>query len=186
MAFKVKGGGGPRGGANHVSHSSAAEYFREAIAYVAKSEAAKTVYDTLEGLGTEIPIEVIHDDNDYYAHAYAGGGYVHWDPLSALKVTESGWQSPAVGLIHEIYHCYQELCLKTLYPSMPQKLVSLGPGNGGGKSNVSKEEIDTVVFESKVCQQLGKCGHKNETPRTTYFYVLGSVNVTSPTSTGKA
>lgn len=185
MTFVVKGGGGPKGGATHVSHDSAKEYFRQAIEYVTKSEAAKTVYDTLHRLGTEIPVEVIHDDNDFYAHAHAGGGFIHWDPLSALQVTESGWQSPAVGLIHEMYHAYQEFCLKDLYPNMPQKLISTGPG-GGGKGPVSKEEVDTVVFEAKVCKQLGRLGHENETPRTTYFYVMGTIDVTSPTSTGKA
>jgi hypothetical protein len=182
--YEVKGGGGPKGSAGHVSHSSAADYFRQAIEYVTQSEAAKTVYDTLNRLPTKLPIEVVHDDNDFYAHAYAGGGFVHWDPLSALKVTESGWQSPAVGLIHEMYHAYQELVLKDIYPNLPQKLVSLGPG--AGKGAVSKEEVDTVVFEGKVCKQLGKLGHDNETARVTYAYAIGSANVTSPTSTGKS
>jgi len=186
MAFDVKGGGGPKDGASHVSHDDAKEYFRKAIEYVTQSEAAKNVYDKLQTLGTQIPVEVVHDDNDFYAHAYAGGGFVHWDPLSALKITEGGWQSPAVGLIHEMFHAYQEFCLKDIYPNMPQRLVSLGPGAGGGKDPVSKEEIATVEFEGNVCKQLGKLGHNNETARTTYHYAIGSIDVTGPTSTGKA
>ncbi|HEY7336714.1 MAG TPA: hypothetical protein VH639_17605 [Bryobacteraceae bacterium] len=186
MALEAKGGGGPKSSASHVSHAKAADYFREAIEYVTKSQSAKTVYDALERLVTKIPVEVIHDNNDFYSHAYAGGGYIHWDPLSALQVTEGGWQSPAVGLIHEMYHAYQEFVLKDIYPNMPQKMVSVGAGAGGGSVGVSKEEVATVVFEQNVCKELGKLGFTNETPRLTYARVTGTADVTSVTSTGKA
>jgi hypothetical protein len=181
MAFNVRGSGAPP---NKLSHDQAGKYFAAAISYVTQSDTAKLVYDRLDALPNKILIECNLTDDDAYAHAYAGAGYIAWDPLSSLKVTDTGWQSPAVGLIHEMYHAYQEFVLKDIYPNIPQKLISGGPA-GGGKQPVSKEEIATVIFETKVCQELAALGHTNETVRTTYFRCVGTERVKSPSATGR-
>ena len=182
MAFTVKDFG-IKGQGNHMSHVDAAKYFGAAVTYLKKSELAATVYNTLEHLPNYIPV-LVWDCNgdDYFSHAHAGGGLINWDPLSAMQVTEGGWQSPAVALIHEMYHAYQEYVLKDIYPNMPQKLVSTGPGTG--KAAVSKEEVDTVVFEGKVCKQLAALGHANETVRASYYRYIGIRPVKSPSATG--
>ncbi|WP_156678814.1 hypothetical protein [Sphingomonas profundi] len=182
MTIIVKGGG-EKGQPSHVSHEQAGKYYASAIAYLSKSPVAKHVYEALESLPNEIPVFVTNcDGEDYYAHAHAGGGFISWDPLSALEVVHGGWQSPAVALIHEMYHAYQEYVLKDIYPNMPKKLVSTGPGTV--KAEISKEEVDTVVFEAKVCKQLGMVGHGNETARASYFRCISARPVKSPTATG--
>jgi hypothetical protein len=183
MSFTVRGGGGGKSDPFHMSHEQAAQHFAKAIAYVTKSAKAKEIYETLDRLPTEIPIYVLHcDGDDFYAHAHAGGGYIQWDPLNALEVTQGGWQSPAVALIHEMYHAYQEYVLKDIYPNMPKKLVSTGPGTM--KAEVSKEEVDCVVVESNVVQQLQQLGHGNETVRASYYRCIGGRPVKSPSATG--
>src|SRR4051794_19150054 len=167
MAFDVRGGG-EKEKPEHVSHEQAEKYFRAAISYVTKSAKAKHVYDELEKLPNKIQVNVFNcNGEDFYAHAFSpGGGYIQWDPLNALQVTEGGWQSPAVALIHEMYHAYQEHILKDIYPNMPTRLVADAPGNP--KRPASKEEIATVDFEKNVCKQLAELGHANETARITY------------------
>ena len=182
MAFVIRGGG-VKGQPDHMSHEKAGQYFLAAIKYVTKSEAAKQVYDTMDRLPLEIPISVLHcNGEDFYSHGYAGGGFIQWDPLNALEVVTGGWQSPAVALMHEMYHAYQEYVLKDIFPNVPKKLVSTGPGMA--KAEVSREEVDCVVFETKVCQQLAKLGHSNETVRVSYYRCIGGKPVKSPSSTG--
>jgi hypothetical protein len=166
-----------------VSHEQAQRYFDTAIAYVTKSNQARIVYEAVNQLATEVKVYVWNcNGNDFYAHAYAGGGYIQWDPLNALQVTQDGWQSPAVALIHETYHAYQEHVLKDIYANMPTRLVSAGAGQP--KQQVSKEELDCVVFESNVCKELHKSGHTNEAVRLTYLRSIGTQAVKSPTATG--
>lgn len=180
MGFDVRGSGAPP---NNLSHDMAGKYFLQAINYVTQSDAAKQVYDVLNANENKFKIITNLAEDFAYYHAHGGGGYIAWDPLSALQITENGWQSPSVGLIHEMYHMYQEFILKDIYPNMPTRLISVGPG-GGIKQPVSKEEIATVVFESKVCSQLAALGHDNETIRTSYFRNIGTRRVKGPTATG--
>jgi len=184
MAFEVRGGG-MKGAASHVSHEQAAKLFNDAIAYVTKSDKAMNVYETLNRLPDKIAVFTFIGAEDHYMPKLGGGPYIEWDPLSSLKVTSSGWQSPAVAVIHEMFHAYQDLILKDIFlvnGGFPEKTVR---GFAGNQELVPKCEIPTVAFEAQVCEQLARFGHTNETKRTSYIRCLDTVQVKSVTGTGR-
>lgn len=185
MGFKIKGGGGPKTAATHISHDQAARLFREAIEYVTKSDIAANVYGAVDRLSQDVTVNVYGGAEDQYMPVQLGGPYIDWDPLSAMQVSVGGWQSPAVGVIHEIYHAYQDLVLKDIYTQNGAFVLRKARGFNGQEEMVPAAEIPTVAFEASVVEQLQKLGHRNETKRTSYIRNVGTQAVKSVTSTGR-
>ena len=49
-------------------------------------------------------LHIVHDGNDHFD---PNSDSVFWDPTSALRTTNGGHQSPALGLAHEIDHAVE-------------------------------------------------------------------------------
>ena len=73
----------------------------EAFAYLARDPVARSIIERLERsrVGHRIAIDHRHDD------AYLPWSHtIRWDPTSAMRTTNGGRQSPALGLAHELDH----------------------------------------------------------------------------------
>jgi hypothetical protein len=76
----------------------------EAFAYLARDPVVRSVIERLERsrVGHRIAIDHRHDDS-YLPWSHT----IRWDPTSALRTTDGGRQSPALGLAHELDHAVE-------------------------------------------------------------------------------
>jgi len=75
--------------------------FRSATRYLGRDSVMRHVLERVEHSRTEYTLRIVHNGADRYepdTHT------VVWDPLSALRTTAGGRQSPALGLGHELAH----------------------------------------------------------------------------------
>lgn len=73
----------------------------EAFAYLARDPVARGLIERIERSRTVHRIAIDHRHRDAYrpwSHT------ISWDPTSALRTTDGGRQSPALGLAHELDH----------------------------------------------------------------------------------
>jgi hypothetical protein len=61
----------------------------------------REIFECAERAGRTIHLRVNHHDDDSFD---PGTDTVNWDPFSALRTTDGGKQSPALGLGHELDH----------------------------------------------------------------------------------
>jgi hypothetical protein len=80
---------------------SAQRAIDEAFAYLARDPVERSVIERLERsrIGHRIAIDHRHDDS-YLPCSHT----IRWDPTSAMRTTNGGRQSPALGLAHELDH----------------------------------------------------------------------------------
>jgi hypothetical protein len=73
----------------------------EAFAYLARDPVARSLIERLERSPVEHRIAIDHRHDDSYrpwSHT------IRWDPTSAMRTSNGGRQSPALGLAHELDH----------------------------------------------------------------------------------
>jgi len=81
--------------------ASAERAFDAAVHYLERDTAMRAVIAKVEHSRTSLTLRIVHDGADRYEPET---GAVVWDPLSALRTTAGGRQSPALGLGHELAH----------------------------------------------------------------------------------
>ncbi len=69
--------------------------------YLARDARERTIFHALEHGPHRVYLRINSHNNDSYD---AGTRTIHWDPHSALRTTQGGTQSPALGLAHEADH----------------------------------------------------------------------------------
>ena len=91
----------------YIAHGSlrvpcdANRLFNEAVRYLEHDSAMRTVIAKVEHSRTELTLRIVHNGADRYE---PDSHTVVWDPLSALRTTAGGRQTPALGLGHELAH----------------------------------------------------------------------------------
>ena len=75
-----------------------------ACAYLARDRIERSLIERLERSRRMYRLRIVHDGNDAFE---PGSDIIRWDPHSALRTTEGGRQSPALGLGHEIDHAVE-------------------------------------------------------------------------------
>jgi hypothetical protein len=81
------------------------EEFAEAERYLARDPEAVAILYTLEHGRRALRLSIIRDGND----RFDGADTIAWDPHSALRTTQGGRQTPALGLLHEEDHAFERL-----------------------------------------------------------------------------
>ena len=87
-------------GSLRVPHD-ADHLFNEAVHYLERDSSMRAVIAKVEHSRTEVTLRIVHNGADRYE---PDNRTVVWDPLSALRTTAGGRQSPALGLGHELAH----------------------------------------------------------------------------------
>jgi RHS repeat-associated protein len=106
-------------------------------------------------------LTIIHDGVDGYDPVTRT---VFWDPNSALETTEGGYQTPALGLGHEMAHATGD-------PALTDRLRNILDRQF---SNMEERRV-ILNYENPAARQLGEATRNNHSARLTY-------NVESPTS----
>jgi hypothetical protein len=75
--------------------------FDEAVHYLERDSRMRAVIAKVEHSRTEVTLRIVHNGADRYE---PDSRTVVWDPLSALRTTAGGHQTPALGLGHELAH----------------------------------------------------------------------------------
>jgi hypothetical protein len=81
--------------------SSARNEIDSAFAYLARDSVERSLIARLEH--SRVPHRIVIDhrgDDSYLPWSHT----IRWDPYSALRTSDGGWQSPALGLGHELDH----------------------------------------------------------------------------------
>lgn len=81
--------------------ASADHAFDAAVRYLRRDERMREVIATVEHSRTSYTLRIVHDGADEFDPNVRA---IDWDPTSALRTTEGGRQSPALGLGHELTH----------------------------------------------------------------------------------
>jgi hypothetical protein len=81
--------------------ASADRAFDAAVRYLRRDERMRHVIATVEHSHTSYTLRIVHDGADEFD---PNASAIDWDPTSALRTTEGGRQSPALGLGHELAH----------------------------------------------------------------------------------
>ena len=90
---------------NFIVPASAKADVDTAFSYLSRDSVERSLIDKLENGSRTYRLVVIHDGNDEFDPA---DNTIHWDPHSALRTTDGGTQSPALGLGHEIDHAVED------------------------------------------------------------------------------
>jgi hypothetical protein len=75
--------------------------FTKAETYLRGDAVERGIFDKLEGAAKRLYVVGNARDDDHFD---ANANAVFWDPHSALRTTQGGGQSPALGLGHELDH----------------------------------------------------------------------------------
>ena len=87
-----------------LQHGAYASY-EAAKHYLCKAPIERNLFARLEHNAKRcFTLTIIHDGNDRFD---PNSDTIYWDPTSALKTTDGGHQSPALGLGHEIDHAVE-------------------------------------------------------------------------------
>src|SRR5947209_19229934 len=78
--------------------------FERAQAYLGKDPEALQILDRLENAHHKYAVRIVDNGNDRFDSSTRT---IYWDPHSALRTTAGGKQSPALGLLHEEDHAYE-------------------------------------------------------------------------------
>ncbi len=75
--------------------------YKAAKRYLSRDSAERAIFHNLERARVHVHLRSnSHDDDSYDSSTRT----IHWDPYSALRTTQGGRQSPALGLGHEADH----------------------------------------------------------------------------------
>ena len=102
----VKAGPYVHHGSLDVPRSAEAQY-EAAKTYLSRDSVERSLFDRLEHAsgGRHYRLSVNQQNNDYFNPAT---NTIGWDPYSALRTTDGGRQSPALGLGHEVDHAVED------------------------------------------------------------------------------
>ena len=75
--------------------------FEVAASYLAGDSTMRAILERAERAAPHLHLKINHHDDDSYEPSTHT---VNWDPHSALRTTDGGRQSPALGLGHELDH----------------------------------------------------------------------------------
>ncbi|MHB8462107.1 MAG: hypothetical protein ACYDA1_05640 [Vulcanimicrobiaceae bacterium] len=90
-----------------VERSAYASY-EAAKHYLCKAPVERDLFTRLEHAPKRsYSVKIIHDGNDRFD---PNSDTIYWDPTSALKTSDGGHQSPALGLGHEVDHAVERRC----------------------------------------------------------------------------
>lgn len=79
--------------------------FERAVRYLSRDPVERSLFDRLERGPDRVTLTTnARNADDYDPNARA----IHWDPHSALRTSEGGRQSPALGLGHEVDHAVHD------------------------------------------------------------------------------
>ena len=85
--------------------ASAERWYLEAKAYVSRDRADRTLFLRLEhDPARTFHLRINRRDDDHFD---PNTNTIAWDPHSALRTTNGGRQSPALGLAHEVDHAVE-------------------------------------------------------------------------------
>ena len=76
-----------------------------AFAYLSQDSVERSLIDKLEHGSRTYQLVITHNGSDSF---HPDDDTIHWDPHSALRTTDGGTQSPALGLGHEIDHAVED------------------------------------------------------------------------------
>ncbi len=76
-----------------------------ALGYLARDPGERSIIERLEQSPVRHRIVIDHRHDDSYRPT---SRTIHWDPYSALRTTNGGRQSPALGLGHELDHAAED------------------------------------------------------------------------------
>lgn len=137
-----------------VSRAAEASYER-AKSYLSADRGERSLFYRLEhAKSREYHLVLNRNDDDYFDPT---GDTIGWDPHSALRTTDGGRQSPALGLGHEVDHAVesrrQELRLSArasrCYDTMEERRVITG----------SERHAARTLGESVRHDHGGRCYH---------------------------
>ena len=75
--------------------------YEQAKHYLSRDSVERSIFHKLEHQAHHVYLRAdAHNDDSYDAQTRT----IHWDPYSALRTTQGGRQSPALGLGHEADH----------------------------------------------------------------------------------
>lgn len=77
--------------------------FASAERYLSRDAQSVRILYRLEHARQTYRVDFIHNGND----RFDGDATIAWDPHSALRTTNGGRQTPALGLLHEEDHAYE-------------------------------------------------------------------------------
>jgi RHS repeat-associated protein len=113
--------------------------FDKAVEYLKQDEGMSEVYHLLKNSPEIYTVEMNNSDDDSY---HPGTKTIKWDPMSALRTTGGGAQSPALGLGHEMAHA-----------AAAEPVQVIMPGSGYGDS----EEYRVIkYFETPAAKNLNE------------------------------
>jgi len=79
--------------------------FDRAVAYLSRDPVERSLFARLEHGAQQVTLTTNRRNSDDYDPNTRA---IHWDPHSALRTTEGGRQSPALGLGHEVDHAVHD------------------------------------------------------------------------------
>lgn len=85
--------------------ASAQNDFDRAVAYLRRDPVERALFDRLEHGAGRVTLTTNHHDADSFD---PNTHVIHWDPHSALRTSDGGRQSPALGLGHEVDHAVHD------------------------------------------------------------------------------
>lgn len=75
-----------------------------ARAYLARDPGERRLFQRLSSSARHFHLTINHHDDDHFD---PNTNTIAWDPYSALRTTQGGTQTPALGLGHEIAHAVE-------------------------------------------------------------------------------
>lgn len=75
-----------------------------ARAYLTRDPLERRLFERLNGSVRHFRLTINHRDDDHFD---PNTDTIAWDPYSALRTTQGGTQSPALGLGHEVAHAVE-------------------------------------------------------------------------------
>lgn len=75
-----------------------------ARAYLTRDSEERRLFERLDASRRHFHLTINHRNDDHYD---PGTNTIAWDPYSALRTTQGGTQSPALGLGHEVAHAVE-------------------------------------------------------------------------------
>ena len=78
--------------------------YRLARAYLCRDPIERELFERLDHSARHFHLRINHRDDDHFD---PNDDVIAWDPYSALRTSEGGTQSPALGLGHEVAHAVE-------------------------------------------------------------------------------
>jgi len=124
---------------------TASRLLARAQTYLSKDPEAVKILGRLEHAPNQYTLHIIHNGNDNFDPQTRT---ISWDPYSALRTTSGGKQSPALGLLHEEDHAYENV-------TAPRKQARLQEEHLARYDNAEERRVIRGV-ETRAARVLGE------------------------------